>query len=149
MDIIKTFENNDAGMHITIKGSHEEPLFRASDIASILEMTNIRVMMKDFDQSEKVVSKAYTPGGEQEVTFLTEKGLYQVLFTSRKPIAKKFKNWVCEVIKELRLNGKYELEKQITDITFSKEKNLVDNFKNKQIVYVGLAEANVGKPGFT
>ena len=45
---------------------------------------------------------------------MTEKGLYQVLFKSRKPIAKKFTDWVCEVIKEIRLTGKYELEKQLT-----------------------------------
>lgn len=32
MDIIKAFENNDATLHITIHGTHEEPLFRASDI---------------------------------------------------------------------------------------------------------------------
>jgi hypothetical protein len=36
-----------------------------------------------------------------------------VLFKSRKPIAEKFQNWVCEVIKEIRLSGKYELEKQL------------------------------------
>jgi prophage antirepressor-like protein len=49
----------------------------------------------------------------QDVTFLTEKGLYKVLFRSRKPIAQKFQNWVCEVIKEIRLNGLYELQKEV------------------------------------
>jgi prophage antirepressor-like protein len=149
MDIIKAFENNDMQMHITIQGSHEEPLFRASDIAAVLEMTNIRVMMKDFDATEKGVRIAYTPGGEQEVTFLTEKGLYQVLFTSRKPIAKKFKNWVCDVIKDIRLNGKYELEKQIKDLESKTEENLINNFKDTQIVYLGTSEDGVAKPGIT
>ncbi len=151
MDIIKTFENNNAGMHITIKGTHEEPLFRASDIAAILEMTNIRVMIKDFDNTEKGVSNAYTLGGEQEVTFLTEKGLYQVLFTSRKPIAKQFKNWVCEVIKEIRLNGRYQLEQQLKDTITLKEQNLLTNFSKKTINYLGYVdkEKKIVKYGWT
>lgn len=41
------------------------PLFRASDIAEILELSNV----------EKVVRKSSTLGGLQEVAFLTEKGL--------------------------------------------------------------------------
>jgi prophage antirepressor-like protein len=65
MEIVKAFENNDMQMHITIQGTHEEPLFRASDIGAVLEMTNIRVMTKDFDQTEKVVSIVYTLGGKQ------------------------------------------------------------------------------------
>ena len=88
MDIIKTFENNNAGMHVTIMGSSEEPKFRASDIAAIFEIA-----------SEKDVCIVYTPEA-QEVTFLTEKGLYEVMFRSRKPIAKQFKNWVYEILRD-------------------------------------------------
>ncbi len=157
MDIIKTFENNNAGMHITIRGTHEEPLFRASDIGAILDISKIRNTISDFDSSEKVAHTVGTPGGPQEVLFLTEKGLYQVLFTSRKPIAKQFKNWVCEVIKEIRLNGKYQLEQKIEDFSKQLEKteqnlnrkqeiieeltgskyvfNMVD-YENKEVVYL-------------
>ena len=47
----------------------------------------------DFDESEKrAVSTTDSTGRMQEVTFLTEKGLYKVLFRSRKPIAQKFQN---------------------------------------------------------
>jgi prophage antirepressor-like protein len=149
MDIIETFQNNNAGMHITIRGTHEEPLFRASDIGAILDIAKIRNTMSDFDPTEKIALTMGTPGGPQEVLFLTEKGLYQVLFTSRKPIAKKFKNWVCEVIRELRLNGKYQLEKQIGDINKIKEQNLITNFSKTPILYIGFAEDNVVKPGYT
>ena len=56
-----------------------------------------------------------TSTGQKQVTFLTEKGLYKVLFKSRKPIAEKFQNWACDVIKEIRLTGTYKLEKQLED----------------------------------
>jgi prophage antirepressor-like protein len=46
------------------------------------------------------LNTVYTLGGSQSVTFLTEKGLYKVLFKSRKPIADKLQDWVCDVIKD-------------------------------------------------
>ena len=113
MDIVKAFNANDLHTEIVIKGTTDVPLFRASDIGTVLEMSNIRATIIDFDESEKVVHKTPTLGGLQEVTFLTEKGLYKVLFRSRKPIAKKFQDWVFEVVKEIRLNGMYDLKKEI------------------------------------
>jgi len=149
MDVIKAFQNNDLNIQIHILGTYEEPLFRASDVGEVLEISTIRSVIRDFDDTEKVVHSMHTLGGQQNVNFLTEKGLYQVLFTSRKPIAKTFKNWVCQVIKEIRLNGKYELEKQIKDITKQKEQNLLKNFSKKTMVYIGYAEENILKFGWT
>jgi prophage antirepressor-like protein len=53
-------------------------------------MSAIRLVIRDFSDIEKVVHTMDTLGGSQQVTFLTEKGLYKVLFKSRKPIAEKF-----------------------------------------------------------
>lgn len=149
MDIVKIFENNNAGMHITIKGTHEEPLFRASDIAAVFEITNIRQNISNFDSSEKVVCLTYTPGGEQEVTFLTESGLCEIMFRSRKPIAKQFKKWVCEIIKEIRLNGRYEVEQRIKDINDQMNSNLLTNYSKKPLVYIGYTESDIIKFGYT
>jgi prophage antirepressor-like protein len=113
MDIVKAFNSNDLHTEIIIKGTVNDPLFRASDIGVVLELSNIRMSITDFDESEKVVSTTDTLGGTQEVTFLTEKGLYKVLFRSRKPIAQKFQNWVCDVIKEIRVTGIYNMQKEI------------------------------------
>ena len=113
MDIVKAFNSNELHTEIIIKGDVQNPLFRASDIGVVLDIANIRTTINDFNESEKVVHSMDTPGGLQNVTFLTEKGLYKVLFKSRKPIAEKFQNWVCEVIKELRLKGTYDLQQQL------------------------------------
>jgi prophage antirepressor-like protein len=116
MEIVKAFNTNNLHTEIVIKGTYDKPLFRASDIGEILEIVNIRQSISSFDNTEKcAVISSDSTGREQNVTFLTEKGLYKVLFKSRKPIAEKFQNWVCEVITEIRLNGKYELEKQISE----------------------------------
>jgi prophage antirepressor-like protein len=163
MDIIKAFENNDMQMHITIMGSREEPLFRASDIGAVLGISQINSSIRDYDGSEKVVQLLQTLGGPQEVTFLTEYGLYEILFRSQKPIAKTFKKWVCEIIKEMRLNAISEYQKQLVhydkqlqdsqkqvEIVISqKEQNLIKNFSKKHMVYLGSVNNNIGKPGWT
>jgi prophage antirepressor-like protein len=88
-------------------------------------------VIRDFDESEKVLHTMQTLGGSQDVTFLTEKGLYKVLFRSRKPIAQKFQNWVCEVIKEIRLKGIYKMQTEINKAI--EEKNEAIEEKNEAI----------------
>jgi len=131
MEVVKAFNDNNLHTEIVIKGTYDEPLFRANDIGEILEMSNIRAHIQNFDKSEKVVNTIDTLGGSQQVTFLTEKGLYKILFKSRKPIAEKFQNWICEVIKEIRVNGVYDLQKEI------EKKNLeltqIEDVKNKEM----------------
>ena len=92
-----------------IYGSVETPLFKVSDVANVLEHSNPRAMIQSVDEEEKVVSNAYTLGGVQDVTFLTEAGLYEVFFLSRKPIAKQFKKQVKVILKELRLKGEVSI----------------------------------------
>ena len=117
MEIVREFETN---KHILIKGTFEEPLFRATDIGEILELTNTHKTIREFTEQEKVSITLMTPGGPQKISFLTEKGLYKVLFRSRSPIAEQFQDWVCEVVKEIRINGQYKLQKELEE----KEKEL-------------------------
>lgn len=83
MDIVKAFNTNDLHTEVVIKGTKTDPLFRASDIGIILEINNIRMSIIDFDESEKVVHSMNTLGGNQDVTFLKEKGLYKIYFSLR------------------------------------------------------------------
>jgi hypothetical protein len=88
VDIINSFYEN---INVLKKGTKEEPLFRTNDIGTILDISNIRSIVKDFDPSEKILLSSETNSGEQTVSFLTKKGLYNLLFISRHPIAKTFK----------------------------------------------------------
>ena len=135
MDIVKAFNTNELHTEIVIKGTVDDPLFRASDIGTILEISNIRTSIQHFDETEKCVHTMDTHGGSQQVTFLTEKGLYKVLFKSRKPIAEKFQNWVCEVIKEIRLHGLYDLQKALDQAkreTTIQKKEYDDKFQKQK-----------------
>lgn len=116
MEIVKAFNDNEMNTEIVIKGTYEKPLFRASDVGLILGITYIHSSINNFDETEKVVINTETLGGMQNITFLTTDGLYSLMFTSRKPIAKRFKKWVCKVIEEIRLTGKYEDQQRIAEL---------------------------------
>lgn len=95
------------GKQFNVYGTPENPLFKAQDIAEVIEHSNSRVLLEQVDEDEKGVRIVYTPGGNQQVWFLTEDGLYEVLMQSRKPIAKKFKKEVKAILKEIRTKGGY------------------------------------------
>lgn len=122
MDIIRAFTTNSLHTEIVIKGTVEAPLFRASDIALILEISNIRASIKDFNESEKVVHTMSTPGGPQKVLFLTRTGLFRLLFRSKNPIALQVQYWVCDVVKELQLNQRKQNEMMKLQETIESEK---------------------------
>jgi len=148
MDILKAFSLHDKEYTINIQGTVDEPLFQANQIAALLEMNNLRKSMMNFDETDKVVSRGNTPGGIQNITFLTESGLYKILSKSVKPVAKIFQNWMVNVIKELRKTGEYklkedhEIEKKLirsqeqNDAKKKTHDTLMEFCKSKNVVYV-------------
>lgn len=96
--LIKQFNN----FNIEIYGTYEDPLFKAKDIADLLEIKEINDLTSLLDDQCKV--------NNFETIYLTEDGLYEILFISKKSIAKEFKTWVKNIIKENRIKYKSELE---------------------------------------
>ena len=85
-----------------------QPWFVAKDVCDILEMGNPRSSLALLDEDEKGVHSMDTPGGKQEMTIISEPGLYSLILRSRKPEAKAFKRWVThDVIPSIRKRGLY------------------------------------------
>ena len=95
------------GRQFDVYGSAEEPLFVATDVATIINHPNTSELVKIVDDDEKLTSTILRSGQNREVWLLTESGLYEVLMQSRKPIAKEFKKGVKAILKEIRTNGGY------------------------------------------
>lgn len=95
------------GRQFDVYGSVEEPLFVATDVATIINHPNTSELVKIVDDDEKLTSTILRSGQNREVWLLTESGLYEVLMQSRKPIAKEFKRGVKAILKEIRTNGGY------------------------------------------
>ena len=97
------------GHKFTVYGTAENPLFLAKEVAEVLNYSesNSSKLTNLVESDEKVRNTITTLGGNQEVWFLTEDGLYEVLMQSRKPIAKEFKKGVKEILKTIRKTGGY------------------------------------------
>lgn len=84
------------------------PWFSSADIGKILQLSNIRASVALLDDDEKGVNTIDTPGGKQEISIVSESGLYALIFKSRRPEAKKFRRWVTsEVLPAIRKTGSY------------------------------------------
>ncbi len=133
---------------VTTYGDLENPLFLAKDVANWIEHSDVSKMMKSVDEDEKVKNIVRTLGGNQEMWFLTEDGLYEVLMQSRKPIAKQFKKKVKKLLKDLRLNrfNPYEnMSKELQAILLVDKKqqeldNRITTIEDKMTVNYELAE---------
>ncbi|NJM12935.1 MAG: hypothetical protein HC889_14630 [Synechococcaceae cyanobacterium SM1_2_3] len=88
-----------------------EPWFVAADACDALKYVNAPQAVGKLDGDEKGIYSIDTLGGEQQMTIISESGLYSPILGSRKPEAKRFKKWVtAEVIPALRKTGRYELK---------------------------------------
>ena len=96
------------GATLSVYGSPIEPLFKAKEVAEIIEHSDVSTMMRTVDDDEKLTQTLFVSGQNREMWFLTEQGLYEVLMQSRKPIAKDFKRGVKKLLKGIR-TGEYHL----------------------------------------
>jgi prophage antirepressor-like protein len=98
--------NHSAVRVIAIDG---EPWFVAGDIAETLGYRDAANMIRLLDDDEKGTQIVSTLGGEQEVSIVSESGMYACVLKSRKPEAKPFRKCVtAEVLPAIRKTGRYE-----------------------------------------
>lgn len=71
-----------------------EPWFVAADVCKGVMVANNRGALARIDTDEKGVAITDTLGGKQEMSIVSEAGLYSLVLSSRKPEAKAFKRWV-------------------------------------------------------
>ena len=106
------------GHELSVYGTLENPLFIASEVAKMIDYGktsggsyDVNTMVRTIDREEKEVRIISVPNGRTlSTTLLTEDGFYEVLLQSRKPVAKELKKKVKEVLKALRIKGRYEVE---------------------------------------
>jgi anti-repressor protein len=84
----------------------------ARDVTDALGLD--RTATRRLDEDEKGVRSMHTQGGEQEVSIITEAGLYSLIMASKKPDAKRFKRWVThDVLPTIRRHGMYATPQSI------------------------------------
>ena len=90
---------------VTIDG---EPWFVAKDVCEILEIQNHRDALTRIPEKQKGVASTDTLGGMQNLSIISEAGLYRLVLRSDKPQAEPFIEWVTEeVLPQIRKTGMY------------------------------------------
>lgn len=76
-----------------------EPWFVLKDICAALEIENTSRVAGRLEEDDLTTSKVTDNLGRNQLSFLiSEAGLYEVIFMSRKPEAKVFKRWVTSEV---------------------------------------------------
>ena len=80
------------------------PLFRASDIASMIQYSegNTWKLLELCEEDEKLNLPTVVAGQTRTVSYVTEIGLYNILAQSRKPTARKWRKVVHEELVKMR-----------------------------------------------
>lgn len=103
------FEGQEVRVHLDEAGN---PWWVLADVCRILELSNPSDVLRRLESDEWITLESIEgnprAGIPHQMTIVNEKGLYNVIFRSTKPEAKRLKNWVFgEVLPSIRKTGSY------------------------------------------
>lgn len=133
---------------VRVIGDADNPQFCLSDVCKILELPQVAKVVQRLAKDVLTTHPLETAGGVQQMYFVNEDGLYDVILDSRKPEAKRFRKWVTgEVLPSIRKHGVYAtgdfFSKSIADPTWAI--GILTELKRQQdetaLLKVQLAEA--------
>jgi prophage antirepressor-like protein len=129
---------------IRVLGTTENPMFVSVDVCKILGLSNVSQALTIIPDKWKGIILNDTHGGKQNMSVVNESGLYKLIMRSRKPIAEKFQEWVCEtVLPSIRKKGEFvltEYKKQLAE-TQNKVKELSSDLVTEQNMVIRLKKS--------
>ncbi|PKF69208.1 phage antirepressor Ant [Corynebacterium mastitidis] len=91
-----------------VMSENGEPHWVASDVAKVLGYRSAPEVSRFVRGRHKGIAILDTPGGKQQMTVLSEAGLYAAIMKSRAKAAEAFQDWVTdEVLPSIRRRGGY------------------------------------------
>ena len=139
MNEIRLFEGHDVEI-IELNG---QILFNPNHVANCLDIKNVRdnisrmnnkqvVKLTNSDVSKTDIRKLNNAGEN----FLTESGVYKLIFKSRKENAERFQDWITdEVLPSIRKTGSYSiknLDSYMIEDPIARAERWVEEYKEKQ-----------------
>jgi prophage antirepressor-like protein len=91
----------------------DEPWFVGKDITLALGFTNPNDTLRYLPDKSKRTQRLATRGGEQNMSLISESGVYRLIMRSKKDEAVEFQDWVCnDLLPTLRKSGQYKLQQE-------------------------------------
>ena len=102
---------------LNVYHSLNEPIFKVSDIAFMIGYSkgNTWKLTEMCEEDEKLLLPMVVAGQTRQVSFVTERGLYNILAQSRKPIARKWRRVVHDQLIKLRKARGMDIIKQFDE----------------------------------
>lgn len=114
---IQIFSNPQFGEIRTLTDEANDPLFCLADLCAALGISNHRNVKARLDEEDVRLMDTPTNGGLQQITFVTESGMYDVILRSDAEKAKPFRKWVTsEVLPAIRKHGVYATPQTIDNL---------------------------------
>lgn len=96
------------GHSVRVVTTDGEPWFVLADLCAVLDIANPRNTSARLAPDMKGVRPMDTPGGSQNLTVVSEAGMYEVVIRSDKPDAVRFRRWITsDVLPAIRKTGSY------------------------------------------
>lgn len=127
----------------------EEIWFVAKDVCNVLDIVDSKVAVRALEDDEKLKGVIHSSGQNRRITFISESGLYALIFKSRKDEAKKFRKYVTSVIlPTIRKTGQFipnvsKAEQEFIDNQlqlFRKISDLESSVENYKIILTNTSE---------
>lgn len=96
------------GQSIHVQLHNGEPVFLGADLIRSIGLGNISRALEKLPEDEKLTLQIVKSGQSRQMWFVTEPGMYRLIFRSYKPEAEKFQRWVFhDVLPQIRKTGSY------------------------------------------
>ncbi|QDK02258.1 antirepressor [Gordonia phage Samba] len=85
-----------------------EPWFVLADLCRVLDLAAVGRVASRLDEGVRLTHTLPTAGGAQQMTIVSEPGMYEVVIRSDKPEAAAFRRWITgSVLPEIRRTGSF------------------------------------------
>ena len=132
------------GQEVEVFEFNGKVLFNPYDVGKCLELTDgaVRKSIRNFNDNQriKITQSIVTIGNNLDIptagrVFLTESGIYRLVFNSNKPQAERFANWVTdEVLPSIRKHGAYLTPDKVEEVLLNPDTiiKIAQNLKEEQ-----------------
>jgi prophage antirepressor-like protein len=123
---MRALEKTFNGMSVRILDRNGEPWFVVADVCKALSISNPTEAIRNHEKNDLSTTEVIDSMGRKQVTnIVSEGGLYELIFKSKKEEAKIFKRWIFDgVLPSIRKTGGYKINSSLKQKSIDTRKML-------------------------
>lgn len=90
--------------------------FKALDVEKVLNISYLRVIIKNYNENEKTVRNTKKETGNQDTLYLSSRGLYRLLYNVKSEIGSKFRKKIGNMLDNMFFVQKEEINNEEYEI---------------------------------